>query len=649
MRNLASIADMKGGALAAAVAFMIFVAVTTAIVTRPVENFVRDLMMSTISPFTEPPPGIVVVAVDEATLATFRYRSPIDRGFLATLVTKIASGNPRAIGLDLLFDQATEPERDAALQSAIAKAGAPVVIASAWAKDGLSKKQLDYLSAFAPTAGRGLAALSRDPLDGVVRGAFAGREKDGEWQSGFSAALAEAGGIVRGREEAEMVYYRTANAEPYKFPVYPAKLAMAAPASWFTDKYVLIGVDLPLEDRHATPFVVLNGVQAGTLPGVVIHAHALARLISGDQVHTLGPLAGLALLLLGGAAAVWLSWRPMPVIYKPLATMAVLAVLWSGAAYAFSQYAIIVPLVAPSLLVAGLSAVTAFMAWRRDQAERAFVQRAFSQYVSPAVVDALVRDPGSLRLGGERRTVTCVFTDLEGFTHFSEHLPPEQLADVLNSYLDRVCDLFVEHGATIDKVIGDAVVGFFGAPAEQADQNERAVSLALAVERFSGAFQQEMRQRGVAMGVTRIGVHCGPAIVGNFGGKRFFDYTAIGDTVNTAARLEGANKYIGTCNCISSAVAGNANGHVLRPSGTLYLKGKNEGVETFEALNCSPESRTLAEAYGEAYALLAASDTRARGAFEQLSERYPGDRLIAFHRQRLADGEIGPAIRLSSK
>lgn len=630
-------------------AFALFVALAVAVVSEPVGNLVRDVMVASVSPFAEPPQNIVVVSIDEKTLAQFAYRSPVDREFLARLVERIAAAKPRVIGIDLLFDQPTEPQKDAALKQAIVDARVPTVVASAWASDGLTKEQLEHLARFSPTAIRGLAALSRDPLDGVVRGAFAGREKDGEWQYSFPAAMALAGGVTPTRQPQEMVYYRTANARPWKVPVYPAAAAMLAPPAWFADKYVLIGVDLPLEDRHATPFVAVNGVGGGTLPGVVIHAHSLARLVQGDRIIAPGLWAGLLVAIAFGAAGSALAWRPMPLALKPLAILAVILCLWLLVAWAFAQHAILIPAVAPTLLVLAVSLLVGFLAWQRDQQERLFLKRAFSQYVSPAVVDAIVAHPDQLKLGGERRMVTCVFTDLEGFTSFSENLSAEKLAEVLNTYLDQVCDLFVEHGATIDKVIGDAVVGFFGAPAAQADQAVRAVGLALAIDRFSQELREQMLEQGLKLGVTRIGLHCGPAIVGNFGGKRFFDYTAIGDTVNTAARLEGANKYIGTTICVSGAVAAAAEGALLRASGVLYLKGKNDGVPTFEALYNSTENRQLAEEWAKAWALLEARSPKAKAAFAELVRKRPDDALAALHFARLASGETGPEIRLSEK
>ena len=323
--------------------------------------------------------------------------------------------------------------------------------------------------------------------------------------------------------------------------------------------------------------------------------------------------------------------------------------MWIVSALVFARWGLYIPVVGPSILVAGLSGLVAFLAWKRDREQGRFLERAFSQYVSPAVVRTIVEHPDRLRLGGERRTVTCIFTDLQGFTSISEKMAPEEIAAVLNGYLDRICNLFVEHGATIDKVIGDAVVGFFGAPAEQGDQSERAVALALAIDDLSEDFRVEMRRTGYGVGVTRIGIHRGPAIVGNFGGERFFDYTAIGDTVNTAARLEGANTYLGTHICASSAVVEHCPAIAFRPSGTIFLKGKTRGIEAFEPLGKGNPAVAALEDYGRAFALMQRRQRGAKASFSRLAEMFPDDPLIAFHHKRLENGEKGTDIVLSGK
>ncbi len=642
--------ELSPTALLAAVLAAAFVLAAALLAIRPLENLSRDLMVSALSPFTAPAStkDIVLVTVTEDTLAKFPYRSPIDRGFLAALVEKIDAANPRAIGIDILFDQATEPAKDAALANALANAKAPVVIAAADEFDGLNARQAAYLFAFASSARRGLAALETDSRDGVVRRRFAGRPSGQAWQPALAPALAAAAGRAEDRSGGAMVYYRTGQASPHQFAAFPAHAASLLPPSWFAGKFVLIGVDLPIEDRHATPFALLNGATAGSLPGLAIHAHALAQIVAQDRIGEIPWPVALALALIAAGACGWACYRPGPVIAKPLITIAMLTGWASAAALAFANWAVLAPVAAPMLAIASAGTLAGFLGWRRDSAERRFLQTAFSKYVSPEVVRDIVADPSHLRLGGEKRQVTCVFTDLEGFTTLSESLPPEQLARLLNDYLDAMCNLFVEHGATIDKVIGDAVVGFFGAPSRQDDQAERAVALALAIDELSEKFRATHLKQGIRLGITRVGVHDGSAIVGNFGGERFFDYTAIGDTVNTAARLEGANKYLGTRICVSETVA-KAAPQMFRPSGILTVKGKSTGVATFEPLKSGSPETTYIAAYREAYGAMAAKSRKAKAVFERLAGEYPGDRLVAFHRQRLADGQSGAQIVLEGK
>ncbi|QIG47458.1 adenylate/guanylate cyclase domain-containing protein [Nordella sp. HKS 07] len=471
---------------------MLFLAAAVLLVagfSRPLENLYRDLLISSVSPFIDPGQDIVIVAITEETLAGLHYRSPIDREFLANLIVHVGKAGPRAVGIDILFDQGTERAKDELLERALENAPFPVVIASAENADGLTDSQVTYLKNFAPGVSRGLVSLARDPLDGVVRGLFAGRENGGVWQPSFVGAIAAAGGASPSAIRSDLAYFRTQHATPYDFPVYPAHLARVLPVQWFTGKYVLIGADLPLDDRHLTPFTALDGVKAGTLPGVVIHAHALAQLLTGDQIVQAGALTVGLLLAAGALVAGWFAWRPLPVLVKPLILLGLIFSIFAGAATLFSRIGVLVPAVWPSVLVTGVFSIVAFMAWHRDNAERRFIRHAFAQYVSPAVVETIIRNPASLRLGGERRTITCVFTDLEGFTGLSETLPPERIAALLNGYLDLVCDQFVKHGATIDKVVGDSVVGFFGAPATQADQAERAVSLALELDTLAQAYR----------------------------------------------------------------------------------------------------------------------------------------------------------------
>ena len=306
-------------------------------------------------------------------------------------------------------------------------------------------------------------------------------------------------------------------------------------------------------------------------------------------------------------------------------------------------------MIVPTLAFILTAAAFSLKAWQEDRAERLFIQRAFAQYVSPGVVERIASDRSQLRLGGEVRTVTYVFTDLEGFTSLSEELEPEQTAELLNTYLDGVCNLFVDHGATIDKIIGDAVAGFFGAPENQPGTSERAVRLLLALDQFCETFRQTRNGEGIALGVTRIGAHHGRAVIGNFGGSRFFDYTGIGDTVNTAARLEAANSHFGTRICLSETARAELADVVYRPIGDVVLKGKADAIACFEPIPSDGPTADYVAAYNAAFDLLRRHDEHAEAAFAALVNEHPADRLARFHLDRLRHGEHGAKIVLVGK
>jgi adenylate cyclase len=207
-----------------------------------------------------------------------------------------------------------------------------------------------------------------------------------------------------------------------------------------------------------------------------------------------------------------------------------------------------------------------------------------------------------------------------------------------------MCSLVLKHGGTIDKIVGDAVVAFFGAPLPLEDQEMRAVSCAMAMDRFSEQFRKDTDARRVRLGRTRIGVHSGEATIGNFGGDALFDYTAHGDAVNTAARLEGVNKYLGTRICVSGDAALGCPGLRFRRIGDVMLKGKSAPVSVVEPISTDEVPEDLLDGYRHAYGLLSAGSVKALEAFAELSMSYPDDPLVRFHLERLRQGARGVLI-----
>jgi adenylate cyclase len=249
-------------------------------------------------------------------------------------------------------------------------------------------------------------------------------------------------------------------------------------------------------------------------------------------------------------------------------------------------------------------------------------------------------------LCGQRREIATVFSDITDFTALVETLEPGVLGTLLNDYLTSMTDIVFAHDGTVTKIVGDALHILFGAPGEQPDHADRAVSCSLALDEYAQSFRERWQQKGVALGITRIGVHAGPAIVGNFGGGRFFDYTAYGDTINVASRLEVANKQLGTRILVSSALADRVANFRGRPVGDLILRGRTESIRAFEPFQVGRCNEPVAESYQKAFAFLEAADPCAMAAFAAHVGNYPSDQLASFHLKRLLSGTYGGKIAL---
>jgi adenylate cyclase len=283
---------------------------------------------------------------------------------------------------------------------------------------------------------------------------------------------------------------------------------------------------------------------------------------------------------------------------------------------------------------------------RRRQAEAERAHASLSRYFSPNLAKRLASDVDAIDLGGQRREIATLFTDIASFTALVETLEPEMLGPLLNDYLTGMTDLVFAHDGTVAKIVGDALHVLFGAPGEQPDHAARAVACALALDEYAQAFRERWRKKGIALGATRIGVHAGSAIVGNFGSGRFFDYTAYGDTINIAARLEAANKQLGTRICVSAVLAAKVKDFHGRPVGDLLLRGRSETLRAFEPLRAKQYQDPSTKSYLEAFAKLEAGDAGAIAAFAAHVGKHADDRLASFHLKRLLNGASGTRIAM---
>jgi len=613
------------------------------------ENWSQDIRVALITPAVPQHPDIVVLTITERTLATLPVRSPIDRDFLADLLETLKRAGVRAVGLDILFDQPTIPDQDERLRKLLREFPVPLVAVWADRSDGLTAGQSEFLEDYLDGVGRGQAALLKDPHDDVVRWMPAPRATSDSRVPGFSAAMAESLGVTAPETSAPLIYRGRPDTGAAPFASFEAHTAHLLPPTWLSGKIVLIGADLPDADRFRTPRASVFGALGATTPGVFIHAHGLAELLDGRLLPEIAPWMDFLIVLSMTLVGFLIAALEIPAAAQIVFGAASVGVFWGIGFVLFGTTGAQIPLAAPSLAFAVAAAASSTVIGARHRKQKRFIKNAFSHYVAPEVVSSLVADPQSLELGGEKRELTLVFTDIAAFTTLAEEMEPTDLVPMLNAYLDGMSRIVLDHGGTIDKFVGDAVVALFGAPSHVDDHAPRTVSCAMALDAFARRFAGIKRTEGVPFGATRIGVHTGTAVVGNFGGAARFDYTAIGDAVNVAARLEGANKIFGTTICVSGACVERCPGQHFRPMGDLVLKGRTRPTRMFEPLSDDRAKDAATQAYNDAFESLASGDDGAPTAFADLHASKPDDALIAFHHRRLSAGERDALIVMEEK
>ncbi len=418
-------------------------------------------------------------------------------------------------------------------------------------------------------------------------------------------------------------------------------LAGEVPAEELAGRILLVGTS-------AQGLMDLRFSALGTvIPGVEIHAQLLEQLLTGGGLSrpTWAPSLEVLLLVLGGllVGSAALGARALP---SAGFFVLLLALVWAVAWQAFSGYGLLLDPVVPALTLAMVFVSSSIVRHVRAERRQRWVRQAFSRYVSPNFVNHLVAHPEALKLGGQRQQCSFVFTDLAGFTHLLEGMDPAEAVSLINRYLDGLIAIIFSHQGTLTRIVGDGLAIVFSAPVQQPDHPARALRCAMEMQRFARQYASELNAQGVAFGQTRMGVHAGEVIVGNFGGATIFDYRALGDPVNTASRLESANRHLGTLVCVSEAVVRACPAVCVRPIGRLLLVGKSQPLMVFEPLD---GAAGLDAPYDHAFDLLRSDAARALQAFEQLAAQRPADQLVAMHLARLRAGQAGELIVLESK
>ncbi len=351
------------------------------------------------------------------------------------------------------------------------------------------------------------------------------------------------------------------------------------PPAMFKDKWVIVGSNAPaLLDFRPTPI-------SDVFPGTEINATILDNLRHRDFVRRANLFENLLLMFAVTFLASTACLYTHRLLLQSIGVLGVCGLILA-VAYKAAAAALWLPMVAPLLLLAASVIVSLGYQYGIEGRAHRFVKSAFRQYVSAAVIDQLVADPSKLALGGERRELTVFFSDIAGFSRIAERLDPHALVTMLNEYLSAMTNIILESGGTLDKYVGDAIVCFWNAPLAVEHHERVAVETAFRCQQRLATLREEMRERyGVEL-TARIGLATGSAVVGNFGSERRFDYTAIGDTMNLASRLEGANKAFGTEILISGATARALGDSIkVRRVARLRVVGRESPEDVFEPLD----------------------------------------------------------------
>jgi class 3 adenylate cyclase/CHASE2 domain-containing sensor protein len=373
----------------------------------------------------------------------------------------------------------------------------------------------------------------------------------------------------------------------------------------FRDKIVMLGTGFHEQDRFRTPFYAHRpaggGDPYGWMYGVEVHANSLQNMLDAEYVRPTGTGGRLLLMLLTAAVAGAVVFRngaglgAVATVGVALGTIVLAWWAWAGVVYVpgtelftlgsrFRWIPVGAPIVSGLLSYVGAVAYVAVVEGR----DKRRIKGAFAKYVSPDVVNEIAEDPDALRLGGQKRPLTIIFSDLSGFTTLSERMDPENLVTLLNEYLDDMTQVVLDEGGTLDKYIGDAVMAFWNAPKAYPDHADRGMHAAIKMQEHMEALARRWGDVAAEHGElkVRIGIHTGEVVVGNLGGEGRFSYSAIGDAVNLAARLEPANKTYDTLTMVSEATlaAGDASQYRVRELDNVAVKGKSEPVKVYELL-----------------------------------------------------------------
>jgi adenylate cyclase len=582
-------------------------------VLAPLENRLLDLFVRTQAAKLAPDPDIVIVDIDEKSLAAMQERAgswPWPRSVHGELVAGIAAQQPKAIVFDILFAEPDKfrPEHDRVFNDALeglpnvyfpmsrlapaddpkgvplAQIAAPLGIRKTARADPDARVMLLVPGAIDPTHWRlGLIDFLEDP-DGVGRRYFLRRDAYGWEIPSLPARVAQDFGYEVPEGESMTLAWRgdvgAFRHVPYSDVYFDlGRKARQRPRDEFRDKIVIVGTAASgMHDLRVTPI-------ASLYPGVEVIATALDNL-KNRRWMTRAPEAVPTVLALVLVGLLFLAFRRRWNAARLAGSLAMVSAALAWASYGAVGRGSLVPVLEPLLFAWAFFFAASLSEYLRERRAREQAVRLFSRFLNPQVVTELV-DKGATpeSLSGQEKEVTVLFSDIRGFTAHSETHTPGEIVALLNRYFSRQVEVVFRHGGTLDKFIGDCIMAFWGAPVERPDHARAAVAAALEMTAVVEAFRRELAAQGSDMAETfdaGIGLHSGRAVVGFIGAEQKLDYTAIGDTVNLASRIEGLTKGVARVLVSRATAVACGSAFDFAPRGSYKVKGRMQEVELFE-------------------------------------------------------------------
>ncbi|MDQ8732127.1 adenylate/guanylate cyclase domain-containing protein [Bradyrhizobium sp. LHD-71] len=641
--QLAIRTPLLGGLLATAVLTAALLLAPQEILNRAIEP-IRDIILRTAAAFmNKPPPAtrVVVVDIDSRSLDEVA-QWPWPRELVAQLVDRISAAEPSVVAIDILFEHAdahspaalarqlgarlgrndltalaeTLPDGDKRLSAAFRTAAVvlgfvldPASRGSVPAPPIIARGQVDLSDIWRSAgvigppdelvqAARGIGALALPgDASAIVRRvpllvAAGGQPYPGLALESVRVLAGASSYIVDGPTETIQVGDRQFALAPDAMlrlaPVVATErnLPIVSAADIMTDRFdraalaksvVMIGGSAPeLGGLRPTSFDPVT-------PSVLVHADAFQQLMRNyvPRQPPFAPAIQLGGVLIAALLALWAALRLRP-LAAAITVAALAAIIWGACIALAGKPQLLVDPLLPTTAAFVVFAVVSTLHFAITQQREARVRQRFEQHLAPQVVSLIVSDPNLVKLSGERREITALFTDIEGFTTMTDRLGAEELVSLLDRYFEGVTAIVMKHGGMIDKLVGDAVHAFFNAPLDQAEHWRHAIECGIEIRQWTEAFRIRPENIASAMGKTRIGIETGDAVVGDVGIRAKLDYTAHGNAINIAARLEAANKELGSTICIGAGAATRYGLEHLKPLGKVQLRGLNMEMAVYE-------------------------------------------------------------------